>query len=105
MWDGISISPKADPQSVAMGLKDSFNDEWIRQLVKHFNIEICELCGDPRCTGEGVGQDPHDSIHADGACICYICGDEYRRHPMAEDVPGCDGPFLVRLCDGQLVKL
>lgn len=91
--------------SVAMALKDSFNEEWIRQLIKHFELEICELCGNPQCTGEGVGQDPLDNTHADGRTICHVCGEEYRQHPLAKDVPGCDGPFLVRLCDGMLVKL
>lgn len=33
MWDGISIGPAADPLSVAMGLKDSFNAEWIAELA------------------------------------------------------------------------
>lgn len=95
----------ADPRTVAILVKQDFDEAWIRLLIKHFDLKLCEMCGDPTCTGEGVPADPYDSTHADGACICSVCGMEFRAHDLAADVPGCDGPFLTRLCDGSLVKL
>ena len=104
-WESISISAEADPVSVACGIKDSFNEAWLRVFVHHLKLDICELCGDVRCMGSGVGDDPCDNVRASGECICETCGMQYYDHPLADDLPGYDGPFLHRLCDGQLVKL
>lgn len=65
---------------------------------------IC-ICGNDRCEGSGVPQDPYEYTHASGDCFCDVCGDTFLSHPMAADVPGFDGPFLHRLCNGELVKL
>jgi hypothetical protein len=47
-----------------------------------------------------------DYHRAAGACTCDACGKEYRQHPDDLNHPGYDGmPWLVRLCDGRLVKL
>ncbi len=106
MWKDICLPPTADPETVAHVLRSSFNDEWIRELVKTLLPNICEICGDPRCTGAGVPDDPLDCTHASGQCICDICGQEFRAHPGAKDLPGYDGcSYLTRLCDGRLVKL
>lgn len=35
MWEGISISSKADAESVAHGLYESFDDQWCRELIEH----------------------------------------------------------------------
>lgn len=43
---------------------------------------------------------------AGGMAICPACGKTLRDHPDDLDHPGYDGrPFLVRMCDGSLVKL
>jgi hypothetical protein len=50
----------------------------------------------------------HDRTYrASGTCVCAICGREYRHHPVATDAHliGWMGPFLHRLCNGELVKL
>jgi len=43
---------------------------------------------------------------ADGRCICELCGEEYRRHPMDHFELSYSGePFLNVLCNGDRVKL
>lgn len=70
---------------------------------------VCVVQKDAPVEGSGASiaelPDPPDFGWAANDCICKICGREYRYHPMAEDHPGCDGPYLNRLCDGRLVKL
>lgn len=104
MWQEIAICPEARPVGVAAALRNSFNETWLRLLVHHLELGICELCGDARCVGVGT-DDACDYTRASGECICETCGAQYCDHPMAKDLPGCDGPFLHRLCDGALVKL
>lgn len=42
---------------------------------------------------------------ASGACICPVCGKEYRQHPLGGPVGWQDEQFLNELCNGDLVKL
>ena len=43
---------------------------------------------------------------ADQHCICDECGEEYWRHPYAEECLDDQGmPFLHVLCNGDIVKL
>jgi hypothetical protein len=51
-------------------------------------------------------QEPVGFIHASGECVCKACGNVYFMHPEDLEHLGTDNvPFLVRLCDGSLVKL
>jgi hypothetical protein len=42
---------------------------------------------------------------ASGDMICKFCKTPYYDHPLDTTVEGYDGPFLRRLCNGDLVKL
>lgn len=42
---------------------------------------------------------------ASGACICPVCGKEYRQHPLGGPKGWQDEQFLNELCNGDLVKL
>jgi hypothetical protein len=51
-------------------------------------------------------QDPVGYDHVSGECVCKACGCVYFMHPDDLEHLGTDDvPFLVRLCDGSLVKL
>lgn len=40
-----------------------------------------------------------DFYRASGACLCELCGLEYRKHPLDEELA------VNRLCNGELVHL
>ncbi len=106
MWIDLCLVPESDPETASYALQSSYNEEWIRMLIKHLGVEICEVCLDPLCVGTGAPADPLTATHADGGCICSVCGMEFREHEQAKDIPGYDGgAFLTRLCNGELVKL
>lgn len=47
-----------------------------------------------------------DGERVSGNCVCELCGNEYRLHPLDWRVIGYGNvPFLNVLCDGQRVKL
>lgn len=48
--------------------------------------------------------DQIDFYRADGRCLCPVCNKEYYKHPFSEH-QGWDGPYLHKLCNGDLVKL
>lgn len=42
---------------------------------------------------------------ASGEVLCEKCGEPYRKHRHSEHVDWQGEPWLVRLCNGELVKL
>lgn len=48
---------------------------------------------------------PPDIRRASGDAVCDDCGNTFLRHPLDPDELGFAGPFLNRLCSGELVKL
>lgn len=77
---------------------------WVKKLGG--DLECCPL--DRVARVPMVSDEDFDHRRASGACICEICGNEYRHrtHPDDLDHPSYDGlPCLVKLCDGRLVKL
>lgn len=48
---------------------------------------------------------PFDWFRASGEVPCTVCGQAYRRHPLAWEYLDWQGePWLRRLCNGDLVK-
>jgi type IV secretory pathway VirB10-like protein len=48
---------------------------------------------------------PPEFRRAGGDVTCVDCGKPYRKHPLDPNEVGFAGPFLNRLCGGELVKL
>jgi len=62
---------------------------------------------DPSHTTRAVMREIAEFRRASGDVLCETCGAPYRKHPLAREPEalGFDGPFLNRLCNGELVKL
>lgn len=53
-----------------------------------------------------IRSDDHYWVKAKGDNICDGCKKSFEEHPLFEEVEGFDGkPFLVRLCNGDLINL
>lgn len=101
--DGKVIQARSTTEATVVEWIITFYD--LQKLVRNRH-ETCPGCRADEATviTKSLGRHEHYR-RASGEMPCEVCTKLYRQHPHSEHRDWQDEPWLVRLCNGELVKL